>query len=410
MVEPLMPKPKTSSNHKPRRVAISLELDWGFKRHLDIFAGCQRYADKAGWSCFIDPAPELLLKNCPGERAYDGILARSTSRLAQAASRHGVPIVNVWLNSPARKLPGVFADLATSGTMAAEHLLRRGFRSFGYFGVLRDRAADLQLKSFRTKIEQAGFGCNIHKSVRSVADGSSLQHWNEFMKQLAAWVDTWKPPIGILAHQDIYCRYLINACRSKGLHISHDVGIIGCHNETAICEAPEPSISSIDFGYATVGYQAAALLDSLMDGKKPPREPIIIPPAELIPRQTTDSFAVDDPLVAKALRFISENCHRKIQVKHVADAVSQTRRTLERRVRASLGIGIAEEIKRLRLEHAKRRMVETTASFKTIARESGFRTADHLYKVFCQVEGHSPTKYRKLRQQLFPQKITGLES
>ena len=81
---------------------------------------------------------------------------------------------------------------------------------------------------------------------------------------------------------------------------------------------------------------------------------------ELIPRQTTDSFAVDDPLVAKALRFISENCYRKIQVKHVANAVSQTRRTLERRVRASLGIGIAEEIKRLRLEHAKRRMVETT--------------------------------------------------
>ena len=36
----------TKNDGKRRRVAISLELDWGFKRHLEVYAGCQRYADE----------------------------------------------------------------------------------------------------------------------------------------------------------------------------------------------------------------------------------------------------------------------------------------------------------------------------------------------------------------------------
>jgi len=224
------------------------------------------------------------------------------------------------------------------------------------------------------------------------------------MKFLEASVDTWKPPIGVFVINDIYCRYLIDVCRLKGLHISQDVGIVGCHNEMVICDAPPPSITSVDLGYAQVGYQAAALLDRLMAGEGPPTTSVLVPPAELVPRQTTDSFAVEDPLVARALRFISENCHRKLQVRHVVAAVATTRRTLERKVRAAVGFGIAEEIVRLKLERSKRGLVETDASLKSVAVDVGFRSADHFYKVFARIEGCSPTRYRKLRQQVFMQR------
>lgn len=40
---------KKTEKGKPRRVAISLELDWGHKRHLEVYAGCQKYADEADW-------------------------------------------------------------------------------------------------------------------------------------------------------------------------------------------------------------------------------------------------------------------------------------------------------------------------------------------------------------------------
>jgi LacI family transcriptional regulator len=378
-------------------------MDWGFKRHLEVYAGCQRYADEAGWACSIDPAPDRLLKGQCSPSAYDGILARATPQLAEAAKGARVPLVNVWLNSPAKKIPSVFPDFEATGAMAAEHLLGRGFRNFGYLGFLRDREFPLQLKGFRAIIGQEGLTCTTHRFARTGVTGKAPD-WDDFMGRLEAWVDTWKPPIGIFVTHDVYCRYLIDVCRSKGLHISHDVGIVGCHNETVICDAPAPSLTSIDLGFAQIGYRAAALLDRLMDKKRPPTAPVLLPPPELVPRQTTDSFAVDDPMVAHALRFMVENCHRQIRVKQVAAAVATTRRTLERRVRAAVGLGIAEEIVRLRVEHAKRRLVETDASLKTVARDSGFRNADHLYKVFTRVESISPARYRDMRQQLFLQR------
>jgi LacI family transcriptional regulator len=387
-----------------RRVAISLELEWAYKRHLDVYAGCQRYADEAGWQCTINPAIDRVLKGASGEPPYDGVLARATSPLASAARRAGVPLVNVWLNSPVRDLPSVFPDYEASGVMAAEHLLGRGFRQFGYLGFLRDIDSRLQLSGFRGAIRKAGFRCSVYRFTSSSVEGQA-RGWNDFVAGMEAWIDTWEPPVGVFVCGDLFCRFLIDVCRSKGLHVSQDVAIIGTYNEPEICKAPQPGLTSIDMGYGQVGYRAAAMLDLLMAGNPPPSEPELVAPAELVPRQSTDVYAADDILVARALRFIAENSHKRIQVKDVAAAVATTRRTLERRFRASAGRAIADEITRLRLERAKRRMVETDAPMKDVASDAGFRSSDHFYKVFSRVEGMPPTQYREERQQAFPEKV-----
>ena len=64
---------------KPRRVAISLELEWAYKRHLEVYAGCLRYADEMGWQCTINPAIDRMLKHPDGQCPYDGVLARATA-------------------------------------------------------------------------------------------------------------------------------------------------------------------------------------------------------------------------------------------------------------------------------------------------------------------------------------------
>jgi len=49
-----------------------------------------------------------------------------------------------------------------------------------------------------------------------------------------------------------------------------------------------------------------------MDGKKPPSNPILLPPQGLVVRESTDFFAVEDELVAAALEFISKNSHHRM--------------------------------------------------------------------------------------------------
>jgi len=395
---------KEKKKSRPKRVAISLELDWGFKRHLEVYAGCQRYADEAGWQCEINPAADRAIRKAPGQGPYDGVIARATKPMAVAVKKAGVPLVNVWMNSPMKGLPSVFPDCEAAGVMAAEHLLGRGFRHFGFLGYQRDIDSQLELNGFRGVTRKNGFRCKVCRFSRTSVAGAA-RGWETFVADVEKWIDSWETPIGVFITSDLFCRYVIDLCRTRGLHVSQDVAIVGCSNEPEICNSPAPSLTSIDQGYGQVGYRAAEMLDLLMSGKKPPSGPELVAPAELIPRQSTDAYAADDPLVARALRFIAEHSHERIQVKHVAAAVAATRRTLERRFRESVGRAIADEITRMRLERAKRRMVETDAPMKDVARESGFRTADHFYKVFARIEGMPPTQYRERHQQAFPERV-----
>ena len=383
--------------HKPKRVAIALEVQWGYKRHLETYAGCQRYADEAGWECSITPTTARLLRMENGKPTFDGILARATPPLATAAKRMNVPLVNLWLNSPVKNLPSVFADFEASGIMAAEHLIGRGFKRFGYLGFLRDKDAGLQLTGFRNRLKKEGLQCAAHRFSR-VSVTEKAQGWKTFIDDLGKWVDFWEPPIGIFVVNDLFCRYLNDVCRAKGLHVSQDVGIVGCSNEPTICSSPPPTLTSIDLGHEQVGYRAASLLDRMMKGAKPPKIPELVPTVELIPRQSTDSYAADDPIVSGALRFIAESAHQPIKVVDVANETGINRRTLERRFNESVGRSIAGEITRLRLARAKRQLVESGSPLKTVARDSGFRNTDHFHKVFARAEGITPTQYRKERK------------
>lgn len=396
---------KEQESAPPRRIAISIDLDWGFKHHTEVYAGCQRYVDEAGWQSSIHPAADRVLMPKDGKRPhFDGIIARATPTLAKAAREANVPLVNVWLNSPARHIPSTVADYEAAGTMAAEHLLGRGFRHFGYLGYEREVDSKLLQQGYQRVIQKEGFECRVHRFQRSSITGKALG-WEAFVQGLEAWIETWPRPMGVFVAHDLHCRHLIDICRAQGLHVSQDVAIVGTGNETAICDAPSPALTSIDMGFGQVGYRAAAMLERLMNGDPPPDAPERVPPAELIPRQSTDSFAADDPVVARAMRYILEHGHERIQVNHVASAVATTRRTLERRFRESLGRSIASEITRLRIERAKRIMTETDAPMKEVAKDSGFRNSDHFYKVFARVEGTPPTQYRDDHQRAFPRRV-----
>jgi len=377
-----------------RRVAVMIDLNWPYKHHHAVFVGIHRYARRRGWDCVVDPHADERLG--PGRPAYDGVIARATARLAERARVAGVPVVNVWQNSPARRLPAVFHDAAAAGRASGRHLLARGFRHFGFLGFRRDRHALHLLQGFRAAIRAAGFPCAVRRVNLSYARSAST--WKAFNAGLEAWVASLRRPVGILVSHDLLCRYLADVCRRVGLEVPNDVSLIGSGNELAICSHPDPTLTSFEYGYERIGMRAAEMLDRLMRGGKPPARPVRVPPAELVVRRSTSVFAVDDPVVARALRFVAEHSHEPIRVADVAAAAHATRRTLERRFRRHLDRSVAGEITRMRVERARRLLVEVDAPIKVLAEESGFSDARRMCAVFRRLEGISPGAYRRQRR------------
>lgn len=184
------------------------------------------------------------------------------------------------------------------------------------------------------------------------------------------------------------------------------MAIVAGWNKETLCEHPRPSLTSIELNYDRVGYEAARLLGRLMDeresGSKAKKEAeperILLPPQKLVVRESTDFFNVADEVMTRALRFIADNSHRRIGPDDVAQAVGVERRALQNRFRKHIDRPIAAEIRRVRVERAKRELAESKRTLSEIAHDVGFGNMQRLYEVFRREVGVTPGQYRQQRQ------------
>ena len=121
----------------------------------------------------------------------------------------------------------------------------------------------------------------------------------------------------------------------------------------------DPPLPSVALDTEGAGYEAAGLLDRLMSGRICPPQRIFVPPLFVVERRSTEVTVLDDREVALALRFIHDHAGQPIAVKEVTRTSSLSRRMLELRFRGTVGRTIHEGLQRVRLERAKRLLIET---------------------------------------------------
>jgi LacI family transcriptional regulator len=161
-----------------------------------------------------------------------------------------------------------------------------------------------------------------------------------------------------------------------------------------MCEISHPTLSAVDERPRIMGYEAAALLDRMMSGQKPPRNPVLIPPQRVITRRSTDVIAIADPDVAGALRFIRDHYFEPIDVRHLLKVVAISRRILEQKFMRALGRSPAAEIRRVRLARATELLASTDWPISHVAKASGFAHVEGMNRVFQRELQQTPSGYR----------------
>jgi LacI family transcriptional regulator len=275
--------------------------------------------------------------------------------------------------------------------MAAEYLMNRGFRKFAFCGLNDTFWSAGRKEGFTKKIAEAGFEVHCYKQPGSKA----MRLWKNEEAILCNWLRSLPKPIGLTACNDDRAHHVTEACKLIGLHVPEDVAVLGVDNDEFVCELSNPPISSISYNSERAGYDAAAILDKMMGGKKVTQQTILIPATHVITRRSTDILAVEDRTVAEALRFIREHAHRAIQVQDVAEAVALSRVTLCKRFHTAIGRSPSKEIKRARIEYITRLLVETSLPVSNIASSLGYTSLAHIARYFQDEKGMSLTAYRK---------------
>jgi LacI family transcriptional regulator len=177
--------------------------------------------------------------------------------------------------------------------------------------------------------------------------------------------------------------------------VPDDIALVGVDNDLVECELLAPPLSSVIVPWTELGNHAARLVQRLLNGQRIERQRWLVPPLGVATRRSSEIFAIEDALVAQAVRWIRQNAHRHLDIPMVAAAVGGGRKRLERRFRRSLDRTVQEEIRRARVETAKKLLGLSGAGLVEIAKQSGFSNAALLSVAFKREVGMPPGVYRR---------------
>jgi LacI family transcriptional regulator len=391
----------------PPRVLVVLDTFAAWSR--GVLRGFMSVAHERGWT-LLHYSPLVDLSWVAEEWAPDaavigpGVASAALEALAPAS------LVSVAVDRSAERIASVCLDEARIGSLALQHLLSTGLRHVttcrynqSPFAVARERA-------FVEKARAAG----LEIAVGWGSDDGLPLNWAEDpavprvmpMESLrpsamVEWLRALPKPCGVFTCTDGWARPVMRCARVAGLRVPEDIALIGADNDALECELMAPPLSSVMIPWQELGRSAAELVQRALSGEPVEGRRHVISPLAVVARRSSDILAIEDPLVAKAVRWMRANIAQRLTVTMVARAMGSSRQRLERRFRRVLDRTVKDEMRRARVEAARELLGTTFAGLAEVAQRSGFTTPALLNTAFQRELGMPPGVYRRrLRQEL----------
>jgi LacI family transcriptional regulator len=367
-------------NRKPKKIGLAVDAVGAYGRGIvrGVMAFCRTHPH---W--VITEEPQWSFSRRPEIKSWnvDGIIAQIFSLdFEKEILATKIPATNVSLFCDAHRLPTVLPDDVAIGVLAAEYLLNLGLKNLAYVWPADNQYGQIRLDAFRKRA--ADVGLTVHEC-------------NVQNHSIAEWLPQLPRPVGVLGCNDDWAHRVLKTARLLDIRVPDEMAVLGVDDDELMNTLTTPSLSSIATPVEQIGYEAAALLERMMDGESVPAEQHLLPPVRVVPRRSTEMMFIEDPDVTAAMQFIVEHAAQPIHIEHVLKHVPLSRRSLERRFREVLGRSVSEQIRRVHVERAKQLLITTDLAVKQIAAASGFESSTRMGIIFQQEVGETPTGFRQ---------------
>lgn len=376
-----------------RKIALLVQTSSDWSRQ--IIQGIAEYAtEQGGWDFWIEFRGLKEQLRLPASWEGHGTICRLTdARIQQSIIKRRLPAVNVsWLGKHLQKIPKVVSDERACASLAANFFLQKGFQSFGYIGPDPTlNYPETILNQFRAEVEMSGGLC-FDFPYYELAKEADYEKQQQRLKQ---WLWELPKPVALLVWSSKVGREVSTVCVNHHLEIPDQVAILSIEHDPLMSALSPVPLSYINQAPHAVGYGAANLLDSLIQGNPVPDEPTLIPPLSIEERASTDTLFADDDLVREAILFIRQHAHESLQVSDLTQQLNVSRRILEHRFQKALNRSPAMEIRQEKLKRITKLLQETNLTISQIAARCGFHHQEAMIRMFSRLMGMSPREYRQ---------------
>lgn len=364
----------------------------GFTRGL--LSGIARYSALHGRWTFYRQLPSYLTTSRQLDlddlRAWkpNGVMCPVSQ--AGVMSQLGVPMIVFDSASTQEELPMIITDDAAVGHLAAEHLMNQGNRHFAFCGFDAMAWSNRRRDAYCQALEEAGWKAEVYiGSKRQISQPKEET-------RIANWLRSLPKPVGVFCCNDDRAAIVTEIALGLGCQLPDEISIMGADDDGMICELINPPLTSVRIMSKQAGYEAAALLDDLMQRKqKMGRQRVVAPVSGVNVRHSTDMLMIKNPVVRRALRFIRDNANRQIQVRDVVSATGLNHRTLNAHFHAELGTSIGKHLSQARVDVISKLLIDTDMRIQEIAHMVGHEDDRHFARYFKRMTGVTPKAYRK---------------
>ncbi len=373
------------------RIMVLLDPARGYDRAL--MRGMSRCLHAEGGVVFFSPPPVwerwdgYALVDYIREAKIDGLVMLEKADMTPFQEL-GIPmVVSPYLQRRVAGAVNISTDHEAIGRMAAETLLARGIRNFAFCGYSDMFWSQDRLKGFRGRLAEAGCSADCFAE-------SSASPMDERVR-LMRWLTELPQPVGMMACVDERGREVAELALSCGIRIPDGISLMGVDDDELLCDFSPVPLSSIAISAERAGEEAVRRLVAMVQARRPRLKPdIAVEPLYCVERLSTDFINIEDPAVARALRFIRANARGIVGVDDVVRAAGVSRRVLEKRFRSRLGISISREIRRGKITLFTQMLAESSRSVSDIADAVGFPGIEHVSRYFKAETGMTPREYR----------------
>lgn len=369
-------------------MSYSRDAVQGVLRHI------RQHAD---WDIYLSAEPVETWAPGPSSSAlaryrFDGFITQSSSdQSKKLLFRYRLPTVDISGPPEGRWPPAVHADNHAIGRLAARHLLSKGLENFAYWGPNGGPQAIHRYEGFAQEIEKAGLPCAVFDLWDPRVPTSLARADNRIARAL----ERCPKPIGVMGSNFTQAWRLVFLCSQFGLRVPEDIAIVSGSGDDMLAKLSPIPVSAVNIDAVEIGRQAAAILDRLMRGGKPPAGPIVVPPLGLTEEMSSNVLASRNPDVTAAIRFIREHATEQLSVPDILKAVPISRRALEKNFRDLLNRSPREQIFHEKVELAKKRLIDADTSLSRLAGELGFSGLPVFSEIFRKHAGERPSEFRR---------------